>query len=337
MWACVGFPTIDSASILKASFIFITGLIQSLTVYIYIASAMQLSSSIAQACFDVQYVVGVSVTYLIDSDGIDLEFLVIGALSIMFGIGFMLLSEYTKENHIEGEKRAYDDGSSQTLLRNEATGPNFRKPLNTVPILSESQQEVSTDLSAESNGPLPTRNKTRSDVILYWALLAMSGGVLISTFAFLITLARTGANAVTNPALILLLLESGQFVGSPFAIYLFGYLDLLGIKRPDEEPSTFDNMVTNLCDVPVFDSTLSFFLGFALSAAYGMYFYGSSGDVPYAVAFLLFSFIIFFSVMAAIVLGEYEGIPIVSWTYSWIAIGAAFYIVGIYVLVAYSF
>jgi hypothetical protein len=171
----------------------------------------------------------------------------------------------------------------------------------------------------------------------YWIGIGVLAGTLASGYPILITIARTGTDAVEEPALLLVLFEAGQVTGVPIALYLLGYLDMFNMQLPDVRIESFQSVFETLWRLPVQDKIVSFLIGMAIGSAFAMYFYGSSGPVPYAISFLLMSLMLPFAVCTSIVIGEYSNIPLLSWVYGFIFIGLVFYAVGMYVLVAYAY
>jgi len=316
LWGSFGAPYIDTSSI-NFFWIFLAGFVGLFAEFLYVVVSLRLSGPIVIATFDVAYIFGLVVTYSVDSTGIILLYMIIGSDLIFTGIISFVFSEVYKQ--VEGGNSKEED---PTATDDE-----------TKPVLSARSGEGSEEVASEDKGE-------KKPSIWFWVMLGLLGGCCYgSAEGVLPTLARTGTNAIEDAACLYFVFSLGTLAALPVIIFFFAYLDVLGLMQIEKIPNkSCLDLVDNLFKIPLGSGITSLCISLVYASAYVAYFYGTSGDIPYAISFMLLSLMIVFGALTSIfVLDEYKGISFFSAPFYLIYLGFVFYALGVFVLVDYSF
>jgi hypothetical protein len=128
-------------------------------------------------------------------------------------------------------------------------------------------------------------------------------------------------------------MQTGQTLGLPFIIFLFGYWDPFQMMPATERVTS----LSTLCMLSTDDTIVAAVVGLFISGGYAAFYYGTE-SVPFAVADgLLSSETLVTFVFAAFVWNEYKGTELFSPVFTYLMLGFIFYIYAVIVLSVLSF
>ena len=70
--------------------------------------------------------------------------------------------------------------------------------------------------------------------VCFWVSVALFGGLSLGLFTILSSIGMTGEGAVTDPGTALLIMQTGQTLGLPLIIFIFGFWDPFEMMLPQE-------------------------------------------------------------------------------------------------------
>lgn len=299
VYFCLGLPVDENVSTVKVIYVGIGGMVVLVAEYLYLAVVENLNASTAMSCLSVEYAVGITLDYIISNDGIHLPFLILGSILGLCGLLSLVLADHLKFSSKEEKER-----------------------------LTEGNDYIEWASSE------PQTNTSKS--FLFWVLTGCFAGVLCSCWSIMPALGESGDDGLTDPGLIFFVFQSGQLIALPFVIFVFGYLDLLGVI--DRKVTSVSSIVATLRETPRRDVMWSIFIGIIVSGGYGGYFYGSSGDVPVAVSYALMMNVVLVSTISSIVVfREFRGVPYCSRSMLFIFLGIIFYIAAMCIFLILTF
>jgi hypothetical protein len=156
--------------------------------------------------------ISITVASVVAPSGINFMFLAISVILSLCGFFALVYSNYLYE---EWEK---EHKSELTLIS---------------PPIVENADDVensNTDVSSANTPCYESRKSGHEGSFWMWILTGLFCSTLMCSWSTYPTIGRTLFLKITNPALINLLVQSGQTFAVPFVIYLFGYLDVLGVS-----------------------------------------------------------------------------------------------------------
>ena len=189
--------------------------------------------------------------------------------------------------------------------------------------------------------PLPIPSTMRSHdhkykdsmFVCFWVTVALLGGVVLGLFMVMSSIGMTGDGAVTDPGTALLILQTGQTLGLPVVIFIFGYWDPLDMMPAHERITSFSSLLNMTKE----ETIVAFTVGCFIAGGYAAFYYGVA-VVPFAVANgLSASETLVAFLFSAFVWNEYKGTEFFSPVFTYLLLGCIFYIYAVVVLSVLSF
>jgi hypothetical protein len=136
------------------------------------------------------------------------------------------------------------------------------------------------DLSdAERDGEFREGQQKSPYYVCFWVTVALIGGSVLGLFTILSSIGMTGEGCITDPGTALLVLQTGQTLGLPIVIFLFGFWDPLDMTPPSERVTG----LKCLFNMNREETVVAFTVGCFISGGYAAFYYGVVA-VPFAVA-----------------------------------------------------
>ena len=169
--------------------------------------------------------------------------------------------------------------------------------------------------------------------VCFWVTVALLGGTILGLFTIMSSIGMTGDGAVTDPGTALLILQTGQTLGLPVVIFIFGYWDPLDMMPAHERITSFSSLLNMTKE----ETIVAFTVGCFIAGGYAAFYYGTVG-VPFAVANgLLASETLVAFTFSAFFWNEYKGTEFFSPVFTYLLLGCVFYIYAVLVLSVLSF
>jgi len=83
--------------------------------------------------------------------------------------------------------------------------------------------------------------------VCFWVTVALFGGMSLGLFTILSSIGMTGEGAITDPGTALIIMQTGQTLGLPFIIFIFGFWDPFDMMPPHERVTRYDRRRKCLC------------------------------------------------------------------------------------------
>jgi len=83
--------------------------------------------------------------------------------------------------------------------------------------------------------------------VCFWVTVALFGGMSLGLFTILSSIGMTGEGAITDPGTALIIMQTGQTLGLPFIIFIFGFWDPFDMMPPHERVTRYERRRIYTC------------------------------------------------------------------------------------------
>ena len=310
-----GAPTDVVTYCWQVLYIFLGGFLSALAEYLFLSAALHVHSATIVAFASIPVAFATLADYYIDSTGVNLDFLVVGMAVMAVGLIVITLSEYKREEVVLALESCFCPEKVKVKVDD-----------------SDEEERAADDTTALV--PPDTPAKKDDWVLEFWLLIGAIAGVLACGWSIFVLLGETGSDAVTDPAIILIIFQAGGLAAVPVVIVIFGYFDMIGIS--DYKLLTVCDITDKFCKVPLGELAWAYFIGTLISGGYAAYFYGCT-VIPTAIAFAITSCSVAIAALAGLFFFcEYDPEIIVHVLF-FMTLGTIIYGISIYVFLEYAY
>lgn len=318
LYLSFGAPLTTTTYSVQAFYIFLGGLVSALAEYLFLTASLHLHSATIVAFASIPVAFATLADYYIDPVDVDINFLGVGMAIMFVGLVIITLSEYKREEVL--------------AVFEDCCCPHEKIK---VKVDESDEEERPADDSTALVPPGGEHSKKPDDWVQeFWLAVGAVAGILACGWSIFVLLGEMGDDAITDPAIILIVFQGGGVAAMPAIVYFFGYLDIISIS--EYKINTFSDIIDRFYIVPREEIIWASVIGTIISGGYAAYFYGCT-VIPTAISFAITSCSVAIAALAGLFFFCEYPPEIIGHVLIFMIIGTIIYGISIFVFLEYAY